>query len=468
MHQDLSNKYRFPVKMLTAALLAAVALTGCGKFVDLDAPTTSIGVTEAFSTESAATSAITGLYNNSYVNYIMLYYTGLAGSSADDIKYSSSSTSYDEFAANAISVDNSLNGNNIWGYGYSEIYQINQALEGIDGSSGLSADFKNQIKGEALTWRAYMYFYLVNFYGDIPLVLSTDVAVSAKLPRTAADKVWQQIESDLTTAVGLLQPDYPSADRARINKYAAEALLSRVYLFEKKYSEAEQLATDVLSQTNTYSLNSDLNTVFSKDSKEIIWQIVNTTGISTFGANFLAADGVLPAYVLYHDMAAAFEAGDSRKEAWVGETQIGGTAYYYVHKYKDRAGTGDEYNVMLRLAEVYLIRAEARAEQNNLTGSLRDLNQVRERADLAPLSGLSQQDLVLAIQQEDKVELFGEWGHRWLDLKRWPSLEGKASRADDILGSSKPGWQSTDVLYPIPAAQILSNTSLTQNPGYGS
>lgn len=447
-------------------LLLSLGITGCGKFVELDAPSTSIGVQEAFTTESAATSAVLGLYNSSAMQYISLYYTGVTGSSADDVHYSSSSVDYDQFANNAITVDNGMNNNNIWTYGYSQLFQINQVIEGLKGSPVLGTDFKNQLMGEALTWRAFMYFYLVNFYGDVPLVLSTDIDKTAHMARTPKAQVWKQIETDLSTAASLLNAAYPSADRARINQFTAKALLTRVYLFEKKWSEAEQTATAVL-QSSDYELNPDLNTVFTKDSKEIIWQIANTTGISTYGSNFLAPDGVLPAYILYNTMVEAFEPGDQRRIDWVLEATVSGKNYDYVYKYKDRAGTGDEYNVMLRLAEVYLIRAEARAEQNKMSGSLEDLNVIRHRAGLEALAGLDQGSLLLAIQQEYKVEMFGEWSHRWLDLKRWPSLEGKTSRADDLLAPIKADWQSTDVLYPIPQQQILANTALTQNPGYG-
>lgn len=461
---DHINKYAAP---WITILLLSVLTPGCSKFVDLDAPSTSIGVKEAFNTKSAATSAVLGLYNSTALRYISLYYTGVTGSSADDVRYSASSTDYDQFAADAVAVDNAMNNNNIWGYGYSQLFQINQVIEGLNGSTVLGTDFKNQLLGEALTWRAFMYFYLVNFYGDVPLILSTDIDQTARMARTPKEQVWVQIETDLTKAVGLLDANYPSADRARINQDAARALLARVYLFEKKWQQAASVASEVL-QASAYQLNMDLNTVFTKDSKEIIWQIANTTGISTYGSNFLAPDGVLPAYILYSSMSEAFEPGDKRREDWIMEGAVSGKRYYYVHKYKDRAGTGDEYNVVLRLAEVYLIRAEARAEQKNLTGSLEDLNVIRQRAGLGPLEGLSQSALRLAIQQEYKVEMFGEWSHRWLDLKRWPSLQGRASRADDLLAPVKDDWQSTDVLYPIPAQQILANPALTQNPGYSN
>ena len=86
---------------------------------------------------------------------------------------------------------------------------------------------------------------------------------------------------------------------------------------------------------------------------------------------------------------------------------------------------------------------------------------VRLRAGLPLLSAsLTQAQLLAAVEQERKVELFGEWGNRWFDLKR-------TNRADAVIGGQKPAtWQSTDVLYPIPGAQILANTNLTQNPGY--
>ena len=458
----VKNKY---IPIVIAGLLLTGGLSGCGKFVELDAPTTSIGVKEAFSSESAATSAVLGLYNTSAVNYILQYYTGVTGSSADDVHYSTSSQAYDEFAANAIAIDNSMNANNIWAYGYQELFQINQVIQGVNGSSALSEGLSNQILGEALAWRAFMNFYLVNFYGDIPLALDADVDAVAKLPRAPKAEVWAQITKDLEQAVSLLKPAYPSADRARINQYAAKALLARVYLFQQKWAEAEKQATDIIANTD-YALNMDLNTVFSKDSKEIIWQIANLTGISNFGSNYLAPEGSLPTYILYDQMGSAFEPGDLRRSNWVMDAEVSGKPYHYMHKYKNRAGTGDEYSVVLRLAEVYLIRSEARAEQNNLIGSLSDLNAIRHRADLGELSGLNQKALRLAIQQEYKVEMFGEWSHRWLDLKRWPSEEGKNSRADDLLAPIKPDWQSTDVLYPIPAQQRLMNTALSQNPGY--
>ena len=116
--------------------------------------------------------------------------------------------------------------------------------------------------------------------------------------------------------------------------------------------------------------------------------------------------------------------------------------------------------MVLRLAEQYLIRAEARAQQNNISGSQSDLNLIRNRAGLVNTAANDKTALLTAIEHERQVELFTEWGHRWLDLKR-------TNRADAVLGPIKaPNWQPTDMLYPIPQTQIANDPNVHQNPGY--
>jgi hypothetical protein len=116
---------------------------------------------------------------------------------------------------------------------------------------------------------------------------------------------------------------------------------------------------------------------------------------------------------------------------------------------------------VLRLAEQYLIRAEARANQNNIAGAVDDINVIRTRAGLPAVSqGVSKDQCLLAIEQERRIELFTEWGHRWFDLKR-------TNRADAVLSTLKsPNWQSADRLYPIPQSELETDVHLNQNPGY--
>jgi len=139
--------------------------------------------------------------------------------------------------------------------------------------------------------------------------------------------------------------------------------------------------------------------------------------------------------------------------------------YYYPFKYKlykidDAEG---EYFMMLRLAEQYLIRSEARTQMNNINGGLDDINVIRTRAGLKEASDLSKDSLLKVILQERRSEFFSEGGHRWFDLKR-------TGKADEIMQGAcvlKGGqWFSYKQLLPIPIDDIRLNPNLTQNPGY--
>jgi hypothetical protein len=122
-----------------------------------------------------------------------------------------------------------------------------------------------------------------------------------------------------------------------------------------------------------------------------------------------------------------------------------------------------EYIMVMRLAEQYLIRSEARVQQGKLELAIEDLNLIRSRAKLANKSGNNKSDILTDILHERKVELFTEWGHRWFDLKRTENL-------DDIMKIVTPTkggvWRRESALLPIPASEILINSNLLQNPGY--
>ena len=180
-------------------------------------------------------------------------------------------------------------------------------------------------------------------------------------------------------------------------------------------------------------------------------------------ANFIpGTPGVIPAFSLTNDLVNAFEPGDNRFTAWTGNTAIGGQKYYFPYKYKNGGGGSvTEYHVVFRLAEQYLIRAEAKLHQDDISGAIDDLNIIRARAGLTALSpSLSPDATASALQQERRIELFAEFGHRWLDLKR-------TGKADPVIGALKPAsWQTTDALWPVPQAQRAVNPFLTQNKGY--
>ncbi|TDH27045.1 RagB/SusD family nutrient uptake outer membrane protein [Segetibacter sp. 3557_3] len=453
---------RFSIHLLFLAF-AACTFPGCKKFLELGAPPTQTVLEEVFKTDATATSAVLGLYSSgsSGVNSLVLNFSVYPGMSADEVQLNTSNLFADEFKTNSISAaNNNVNMNNIWYPAYQVIKNANNAIAGLSASTTLTPAVKDQLLGEAKFIRAYAYFYLVNLYGDVPMPLTGDVDYlqNAQLPRSPAAGVWAQVITDLKDAQAMLPAAYAGTFRARVNKWAAAAMLARAYLYNKDYANAEAMASQVIG-SGVYSLPAP-TTSFINTSNEIIWQVANTTGVSTFGANYLAASGI-PTYYLYDTLYKSFEAADLRKANWTGMVTVGGQNYYTINKYKVRAGTGNEYNIVLRLAEVYLIRAEARAQQNNLSGAKADIEMVRTRAGLGGLPAtVTQQQLLLAIEQERKVELFGEWGHRWLDLKR-------TDRANAVIGGIKSTtWNPTDVLYPIPEPQRLVNPNLTQNPGY--
>jgi len=443
------------------AIASLSLLSSCESFVELGAPPTQVVSEDVFKSDATATSAILGLYNNNNITQFIQGSTFFPGMSADDIQYNVVNTTYDEFENNALSTTNSLVENTIWFYTYQQIKNANNAIVGLNKSQTLTPSVKEQLLGEAKFIRALSYFYLVNLFGDVPMSLTSDADYEAKatLPRTPATAIWAQIITDLKEAQTHLPTTYVGTFKGRVNKHAATTLLARAYLYNKDWANAEAQAGQVIT-AQAYTLPTTTE-AFLNTSSEIIWQVANTTGVSIFGGNYLAATGVTPNYSLYDTLYKSFEEVDLRKTNWTGITKIGTTNYYFINKYKVRTGTGNEYNIGLRFAELYLIRSEAQAQQGKLAEAKADADIIRKRAGLVALSStITKEQLLLAIEKERKLEFFGEWGHRWLDLKR-------TNRADAVIGGQKPKtWKSTAVLYPIPENQRLANKNLTQNTGY--
>lgn len=320
--------------------------------------------------------------------------------------------------------------------------------------------------GEAKFLRAFAHFYLTQLFGDVPVVTTTDVTVTRKLSRSPRETVYEQIESDLVAARGLLPETYTvySNERVRVNKYAASAMLARFYVFKKDWQRAEQEATLVLNNIGQYELLNNLGSVFLKNSREAIWQLIpydkNVSEISTFK---LVNDPGLVS--LNTDLVNSFDPSDKRKAEWIRtytSTLPGATVYYYPFKYRSTANDASEYSMVLRLAEQYLIRAEARLMQNKLTGinsAQSDINAIRTRAGLPNSTAATNDELMTEILEQRKLELFSEWGHRWFDLKR-------TGKATEVLAPIKPFWNAYDTLYPIPKYDLINNHNLTQNNGY--
>jgi len=447
-------------------LILFIFVSSCKKFVEVPLPADQLTADFVFTNDNSAVQAVNGIYSKMMENQQQFssgFTTLFTGLSSDELYYYTPGFR-DEFLNNQITLVNHSNLESyFWNPCYRFIYAANKCIEGATNSNSLSMPVKKVIVGEAKFIRAFCYFHLVNLFGDVPLVLSTTYQKNQSIPRTAQAIVYTQIINDLIDAQNTLDISYVSNERIRPNKFAAVALLARVYLYNHDWINAEKEAGLVIN-SGIYSLNDNLNSVFQKNSNETIWQLrpVNPNRNTWEGYQIIpSANNSTPTYLLTSTLINSFEPNDARKIAWIQSRVFANQTLYYPFKYKVSTGSIlKEYYVVLRLAEQYLIRAEARAQQNNLAGAQADLNVIRNRAGLLNTEANSQSSLLSAIEKERRVELFAEWGHRWFDLKR-------TNRAGTVLSVLKPAtWQETDTLWPIPQSQILLNPALTQNPGY--
>lgn len=458
---------KYILKLFAFSLLVAILFASCKKFLEVKSPTDQINSDKVFENDATAISAITGIYSemmNASSQFSSSAVTFYAGMSADELYYYQPDVR-NEFAKNDISVANHSTLSTIfWTPAYKYIYVTNLSLEKLSASTALTPAVKNRLIGECKFIRAFCYFHLVNLFGDVPLPLSSDYRLNETLSRSSVQMIYEQILKDLTDAKAILSSDYQLPDRTAPNKWTASTLLAKVYLFEKNWTKAEQEATEVIN-SGVYSLLLNPNEVFIKSSNETIWQLAPVAPSRNTWEGFMtipSSNSSVPTYLITPELLASFEPGDARKTSWIKSRVFSSQTLYYPYKYKIRTGTTvNEFYVVFRLAELYLIRAEARAQWNNTTGCVDDLNLIRTRSSLAPLLGsIDQPHCLLAVEQERRAELFAEWGNRWYDLKR-------TSRANTVLGSLKSAtWQLTDILWPIPLDQLKLNTALIQNPGY--
>jgi hypothetical protein len=452
-------------------------VSGCNKIVQVSEPVNTITTSETFSNDGNATSAIIGIYNDilsgnyqnfDYGNGLTTFYAGL---SADELLYFNITGSeqaelqYNDINSSIGTLDY------FWAPAYYDIYMSNAAIEGLTSSTSVTPTLKTELLGEAKFFRAFAHFYLLNLFGNIPLLTTTAWESTANLPQAIPAQVYGQIVADLHDAQSLLASDYSysNGERTRVNKSAATALLARVYLYQANWVGADSAASAVLDQP-LYTLCNSLDSVFLANNTEAIWQLV-PNALSQFATRegFMnipyPANSGNPNYYLTSYLLNAFDSGDLRKVDWLDSTNYAGTVYYYPYKYKVQtsvAGTVPEYYTILRMAEQYLIRAEARANENNGgSAAIADLNVIRTRAGLQPYAGASDMSSVLnAIMHERQIEFFAEWGHRWFDLKRW----GNATTVLSVTkGNPVPAYQ---LLWPIPTGEVTSDPNLHQNPQY--
>lgn len=492
------------MKKLTAITCIIFLLASCTKFVDTPSPESSVDAAKVFEKDNSAIATVNAVLSDLGNTYSILQggrgVSIVSGLLSDELNTVSMLPDYIEIWSNSLLSSNTIPAN-IWSGFYRNIYNVNATIEGASASTSLTPAIKSQILGEARYLRAFMYFYLVNMYGPVPLITSTNYQVNRVAGRTSVNDVYKQVIEDLKEADKLLTVEYRNhlgaivTQRFRPNKYAAKALLARVYLYTGQWADAEAEATAVIDQPASYNLVQDLNQVFRQPaSAEVLWEFAPAYGAVAAGVTSLfTGDGghfnpaVLKAYglgpqpsgydlsnYLSDSIVNAFSATDKRKAQWLESVTAGGKTYYFPFKYKTDVfglSTVQEYFVVQRTAEVYFIRAEARIQQNNIENGVKDINAVRSRANLADTSAATKAAAMGILEKEKRLELFTEWGHRWFDLKRWPGKDNPAiSRAEEVMKVITPlkggTWKKDWLLLPLPQTDIINNPFLVQNNGY--
>ncbi|SFB80233.1 Starch-binding associating with outer membrane [Flagellimonas taeanensis] len=455
-----------PVKRWLLMGLFAILVTSCDDFVEIDPPNdqlTGVVVFDDATTVNAALIHIyTGLRDQALVNGGLSGISFLLGLYTDELDlYSTTLPDARQFYDNALLPSNN-SVQDLWGNGYNLIHATNAIIEGLEGSTALPQDDRDHFLGEAHLLRAFTHLYLTGLFGELPYLETTDYVANSEAEKEEVHSVFSKVIADLERAKTLL-PMNAGSEKVRPDRWTASAILARVHLYNGQWEQAWAEAIDIITN-GSYSLNTNLEQVFLNDSPETLWQFsVGSTGANTYeGHTFIFTSGPPPTTALSDHLMGAFEEEDARKVQWIASITDGTDTWYHPNKYRlnTNSGTTQEQSIVIRLAELYLIASEAQAHLGNLYEALNYLNPIRERAGLAPLGMMGQSDLLDAIQQERRVELFTEHGHRFFDLKR-------TERANSELSDTKPNWEARDMQLPLPESEILLNPNLLpQNEGY--
>jgi hypothetical protein len=443
------------IYMGAALLLLA---SGCQKKLDVT-PKQSVDVQDALSTSSGVLTALNGAYadlGNAYFfgGDTYLYSDLLAD--AGEIRWNGTYAGLTQIYNKSIPVNNSFVANT-WLQGYRVINDVNNVLNALN---VVDAAQRDRVEGEAKFIRGSVYFELVRLFAKawndgnpannpgVPLVLTptTGITEASKVKRNSVAEVYAQVIKDLSDAEAKL----PTANGFYATKYSAAGMLARVYLQKADYSNAANEANTVIS-SGRYSLASSYASAFPYSASA---QVPNTSE-DVFAMQVTTTQGSNDLYTFYSptsrgdiDIRAAhlalYENGDQRKTFF---TNSGGSVY--TSKYLSHYANVQ----IIRLAEMYLIRAEANFRLGTAVGDtpLNDINRIRNRSGLPSLTAA---DLTLSkILMERKLELAFE-GASLHDIKRTQGSVGTLP------------WNSPKLILPIPDREIIANPNLVQNEGY--
>ncbi|MBL7698031.1 MAG: RagB/SusD family nutrient uptake outer membrane protein [Chitinophagaceae bacterium] len=372
-------------------------------------------------------------------------------------------------AANLVNVNfraDDVNFNAAWNAIYNTINRANHVIARTPAVEDplLTQALKDRYVGEAKFIRALAYFDLARAWGGVQLVLepTSSLVNGAAVQRSTLDQTYDQVLADLQDAEQLL-PD--ELNRIRATKRTVWALRARLHLYRAEWDLAEQYATKLIDLSSDYSLVKPYSAWFKNNvvaTPESIFELeysaINPSAIRaqmqhpTKGGTYRYAPNDRFVQLLNDSLVSG------GRKALIGSVTQGGTTIWFGDLYYRLPATDPAY--IFRIAEMYLVRAEARAHLDKTEESLHDLNEVRKRADVPELDLTTQDELLLAVENERRVEFAFE-AHRWFDLTR-------TGRAEVVLEALDPNTkvESYESKFPIPITQIQLDNNLTQNEGY--
>lgn len=391
-------------------------------------------------------------------------YTVIAGDfTADHVRYNGTFGDYREFGTKQITTTNG-DVSGYWASIYSTVYVANFILERLPNLSGVSTTTRKVLLAEARFLRGLANFYGANTYGDIPKVTTTDQTTNRTIATSPKAAILASVLEDYQAALTDL-PEEQTEGAAYVIKNTVRAALARYYLYQKDWAKAEQFASQVID-SKVYTLEADYKTiVYNNFPKESIFEV----GYTTADGNSITLNNLLvtrremtPSDQLIALLTSAESGTRVATISFESANQRGTDNGWTVRKY-GTATDGNSNVVVFRLAEMYLIRAEARTQQGKLAGTngaVADLNVLRARAKAPNVTATTQADLLLTVERERQYELSFE-GHRWYDLVR-------TGRAQAVMSAFSANWNVRYERWPIPQGEIQRNPSLkgAQNPGY--
>lgn len=414
-----------------------------------------LAITDASSLETAVYGAYARLHHNDYYGLTFQSVGYLAG---DNVKWTGSYDFLAQFDLNNVRPDNTQLPSVFTGI-YRTINSANHIISGAETLTDpmLTQQNRDLYKGEALFIRALAYFDLSRLWGGVQIITEpTRTSLdNIDIPRSSLAKTREQVLNDLNAAEPLL-PE--TTNRNRATRKTVYALKARLYLYMQDWANAEIYASKLISDSN-YELISPYNSFFAnnvKNTKESIFELAYSATDQNAHSHWWQP----PANSGRREWAPTDElinllndpATGGNRKAMIARTAPPGNLWYGNMYYRNPR---TDPAFVLRIAEMYLIRAEARALLNKISEGLADLNAVRTRAGLAPASAATPDELLLAVEKERKLEFAFE-PHRWFDLVR-------TGRLDEVQGvTDQNRW-----VMPIPINEIqASNGVLEQNPGY--